>query len=526
VTIVAPMVEGRAPSALPSAPATRGDGAAEAGASAASFRELFAIVERAIAEREASPRDAMGAQVEYEAALPREAADRVPTPREPSELTWGAALAAPVLAPAPAHESTPEPALAPAPVAQSAVEPAPALAARPRHASPQPAAPSLEAIAHEVAAAPLAADGSARAPQSIASSEPPPVHVESRALARADVDAPNASASALPSAPASDAAAAPVPAAPTTSNEAAPTPDALQSAAPRNDAPGASEDRAFEPVADARSTDAPALADPRAELLSTRAHVAAKSELTSGEVAEAAARPARDLATESRPAGTEVESLRDAVVENVPAVASSELGAGGDGARDPRAAARELATAAQGGTPSHETSAALDGAARSAPIASTAAPAADPPVATNSATTLGDLPARVAWLADEGGGVARIRLHPAHLGEVDVRVRLRGSAVEVTVIAAEAATRTALAEQRSALSAALGERALSMDAFDVRDGSSGFDLASDARDPRASHGAAAPVRSLASVRELPASPGAASAYSAPSTPSSGVDLRI
>jgi len=95
------------------------------------------------------------------------------------------------------------------------------------------------------------------------------------------------------------------------------------------------------------------------------------------------------------------------------------------------------------------------------------------------------LPVHVEWLAARGGGTARLRLHPPHLGEVQLNVRVRGSRVDVVIHALEPAAQHAAVASRDLLGDALAQRDLRMTSFDVRadEGGSGSQAAfSDTRD--------------------------------------------
>lgn len=100
------------------------------------------------------------------------------------------------------------------------------------------------------------------------------------------------------------------------------------------------------------------------------------------------------------------------------------------------------------------------------------------------------LPVQVEWLAERGGGRARIALHPAHLGHVEVEVRTRGGDVEVVISIEESVAHAPLAGQRQQLSDALAARDLQLTQFDVSDENShsgrrsGSDLSE--RNPQAS----------------------------------------
>jgi|GEM_PF-2943325 len=85
------------------------------------------------------------------------------------------------------------------------------------------------------------------------------------------------------------------------------------------------------------------------------------------------------------------------------------------------------------------------------------------------------LPVHVEWLAARGGGNARLRLHPPHLGEVQLNVRVRGTRVDVLIHAVEPAAQHAAAASRDMLGDALAQRDLRMGSFDVRADQGGSD---------------------------------------------------
>jgi len=80
------------------------------------------------------------------------------------------------------------------------------------------------------------------------------------------------------------------------------------------------------------------------------------------------------------------------------------------------------------------------------------------------------LPRQVEMLATRGGGTARMRLHPAQLGEVDITISIRGDVVDVIIHAEEPAARAAVMAHREQLAEALGARELRMEGFDVNGG--------------------------------------------------------
>lgn len=75
---------------------------------------------------------------------------------------------------------------------------------------------------------------------------------------------------------------------------------------------------------------------------------------------------------------------------------------------------------------------------------------------------------RVSWLTSRGGGTARVVLHPAELGEVEISVRVRGNRVDVAIQTEVAGTRIALMESRDALNESFAARELRIESLDVR----------------------------------------------------------
>jgi len=81
--------------------------------------------------------------------------------------------------------------------------------------------------------------------------------------------------------------------------------------------------------------------------------------------------------------------------------------------------------------------------------------------------TLGELPGRIEWLAQRGGGAARIELDPPQLGRMDLIVRVRGNDVEVVIAAHEPAAQAAVQAQRAQLAEGLAARDLRLGQLDV-----------------------------------------------------------
>jgi len=72
------------------------------------------------------------------------------------------------------------------------------------------------------------------------------------------------------------------------------------------------------------------------------------------------------------------------------------------------------------------------------------------------------------WLAARGGGTARLRLHPPELGEVELSVRVRGSAVQVSIHTEEAEAGRAALDGRELLIKALASHDLRIEHLVVR----------------------------------------------------------
>ncbi len=90
------------------------------------------------------------------------------------------------------------------------------------------------------------------------------------------------------------------------------------------------------------------------------------------------------------------------------------------------------------------------------------------PRAVVATTRPAELPGRIAWLADQGGGNARIRLDPPQLGEIDVSVRVRGQQVEIVIQTEHAEVRQLMGESRERLAEALALKELRLDTLDLR----------------------------------------------------------
>jgi len=95
----------------------------------------------------------------------------------------------------------------------------------------------------------------------------------------------------------------------------------------------------------------------------------------------------------------------------------------------------------------------------------TATPGSPQPVAASEAISV-----QTEWLATRGGGTARLVLHPPELGEIAIRVSLRGGAVDVVIVAQEAVAQGVAEEQSERLSQAFANRDLRLENFEVRRG--------------------------------------------------------
>ncbi|RIK90516.1 MAG: hypothetical protein DCC71_25525, partial [Proteobacteria bacterium] len=146
---------------------------------------------------------------------------------------------------------------------------------------------------------------------------------------------------------------------------------------------------------------------------------------------------------------------------------------------------------------------------------------------------------RVAWLAQHGGGTARIKLNPPALGEIEIEVRLRGGVADVAVRTRESATQLLLAAERGTVSHILAARDIRIEDFSVQHDApdeprfgAGADTASrehESEDSREGGGDAAPHRSARGAAERGAAP--AHAASAAARPAAGetstrLDLRV
>jgi hypothetical protein len=130
----------------------------------------------------------------------------------------------------------------------------------------------------------------------------------------------------------------------------------------------------------------------------------------------------------------------------------------------------------------------------------------------------------VVFLAEHGGGSARMTLNPPELGPVEIVVRVRGNQVEVHVRAEESAAQQVVRDSRDSLSEALASRELRMDGFSVGSGgagSAGNEPRDAARD--GAQQAPAPAPRDAEARSAMARTAAPTFTGAPS---GAIDLRV
>jgi hypothetical protein len=98
----------------------------------------------------------------------------------------------------------------------------------------------------------------------------------------------------------------------------------------------------------------------------------------------------------------------------------------------------------------------------------------DAPVApVRAAESARPVVANAVWLAEQGGGEARLELSPPELGRVELVVRVRGKRVEVHVRAEESAAQQVVRDSRERLADALAARDLRMESFSVGGGGAG-----------------------------------------------------
>jgi hypothetical protein len=138
------------------------------------------------------------------------------------------------------------------------------------------------------------------------------------------------------------------------------------------------------------------------------------------------------------------------------------------------------------------------------------------------------IPHQVELMATRGGGAARLRLHPAQLGEVEITVTMRGNTVDVVIRADQPAAEMAVLAQRELLVEALGSRDLRMENLDVssmRDHGTSDHEGSDEPGGRQLAEDRASSREARMNRNRP-TPNPIEAPTTRSTQSAGIDLRI
>jgi hypothetical protein len=146
-----------------------------------------------------------------------------------------------------------------------------------------------------------------------------------------------------------------------------------------------------------------------------------------------------------------------------------------------------------------------------------------PSVQRAAAPNNGPILERVAWLAEQGGGSARLRLDPPALGELEIVVRVRGRRVDVHLRAEEAGAQQAVLESRERLVESLAAKDFRVDEFSVGGGSreqseGGSGAPARERSASAPFDPRAEARSPAPTPPRAAAPGPA--------PTGAIDLRV
>lgn len=106
-------------------------------------------------------------------------------------------------------------------------------------------------------------------------------------------------------------------------------------------------------------------------------------------------------------------------------------------------------------------------------VASAAAPAREVPAAPSTAAAeprmqfASELGQRVVTMVEQGVHDARLRVHPEHLGPIEIRVRLDGDSAQVTFHSAHGAVREALADAVPRLRELLGAAGFGLDHVDI-----------------------------------------------------------
>lgn len=87
---------------------------------------------------------------------------------------------------------------------------------------------------------------------------------------------------------------------------------------------------------------------------------------------------------------------------------------------------------------------------------------------------------RVLWMVQQGLQSARVRVHPEHLGPIDIRLKLDGDAAQITLVAAHGVARDALEQALPRLRDMLGDAGVTLTQADISDRGAG---ANDRRAP-------------------------------------------
>jgi flagellar hook-length control protein FliK len=69
---------------------------------------------------------------------------------------------------------------------------------------------------------------------------------------------------------------------------------------------------------------------------------------------------------------------------------------------------------------------------------------------------------RLVWMAQQGIKTARVRVHPEHLGPIDIRLKLDGDSAQVTLVAPHALARDALEQALPRLREVLGDAGVTL----------------------------------------------------------------
>ncbi len=144
---------------------------------------------------------------------------------------------------------------------------------------------------------------------------------------------------------------------------------------------------------------------------------------------------------------------------------------------------------------------------------------------TRTAESVQPVVANALWLAEQGGGQARLALSPPELGQVEILVRVRGHRVEVHLRVEEAAAQQAVRDTRDQLSDALASRELRMETFSVNGGGSGA-TGNDFREAARDGGERPQFFQRTTGEARPAFAAPRGVASAPIASASAIDLRV